>query len=64
MTVAEASALCGVAPRTLRELAQKGTTPARKLGRDWVFRRSDIAKLKPRPVGYPKGRPRPKRKGK
>ncbi len=49
MDVKEVAALLGVTAGRVRQLAQSGTLPAEKLGRDWVFIRSEIEEYARRP---------------
>ena len=55
LNVADASELLGVLPRQVRNLITNGVLPAEKVGRDYVIRRADLAKVpkdrKPGPKG-------------
>ena len=62
LTVDEASELSGVPPTTLRENARKGRLPARKMGRDWVFRRADVMAFEHRGPGRPWPKKEPAKK--
>ena len=42
MNVKETAELLGLSPGRVRQLAQAGTIPAEKIGRDWVFIRRDV----------------------
>ncbi len=43
--VAAAADLLGVSPRQVRNLIKDGLLPAEKLGRDYVIRSADVAKV-------------------
>jgi len=42
MSVKDVAAYLGVTVGRVRQLAQNGTIAAEKVGRDWVFRRSEV----------------------
>jgi excisionase family DNA binding protein len=56
----EAAEVLGVSRRRVQALITSGQLPAQKVGRDWLIARADLETFaqQPRPVGYPKGRPR------
>ena len=56
MNVAEVAGALGVTVGRVRQLAAKGAIKGEKVGRDWVFRQSDIAEYQRRPRRP--GRPR------
>ena len=57
LNVADASEVLGVLPRQVRNLITNGVLPAEKVGRDYIIRRSDLAKVpKDRKPG-PKAKP-------
>ena len=45
LNVADASEVLGVLPRQVRNLITNGVLPAEKVGRDYIIRRSDLAKV-------------------
>lgn len=55
ITTTKAAAILGLSPVTVRALANKHNI-GEKLGRDWVFRPADLAKLTAR--NTKQGRPR------
>lgn len=44
LNIPEVAALFRQAPKTIRKKAKFGRIPAKKFGRDWRFRQSDIAR--------------------
>lgn len=56
MNVAEVAAALGVTVGRVRQLATSGKLKGEKVGRDWVFRKSDVAEYSRRPRRP--GRPR------
>ena len=56
MNVAEVADALGVTVGRVRQLATSGKLKGEKVGRDWVFRQSDIAEYQRRPRRP--GRPR------
>lgn len=58
LSVTEAATRLGVSSRRVRALIDAGRLPAQKIGRTWVIREADLAKVTERPQGWPKGRPR------
>jgi len=63
LTTKEAALRLGIAPSRVRQLILSGLLPAEKAGRDlWIDER-DLEKVRDRPAGYPKGRPRTARAG-
>lgn len=53
LTTADAAAALGLSPRTVRQHAEAGHLAGRRVGRDWLFRRGDVAAFTPRPRGRP-----------
>jgi excisionase family DNA binding protein len=55
----EAAARLGVSQARVRQLAIAGDLPARKMGRDWFIRPSDLAVYQAQrlPVGRPRKQP-------
>lgn len=55
MNVAEVAAALGVTVGRVRQLASKGAIKGEKVGRDWVFKSSDVAEYArvPRRPGRP-----------
>ena len=47
LTAAEVAALLRIHPRTVYNLARKGSIPARKLGGSWRFSKEAILKMVP-----------------
>jgi excisionase family DNA binding protein len=43
LTTQQAAEALGVTVARVRQLAQAGTLPATRIGRDWVIRRADVA---------------------
>ena len=67
MTTQETAADLGVSPGRVRQLLLVGQLPGEKLGRDWMIRRSDVARFqalppgrtrRPRALNPPRRRPR------
>jgi len=56
LTTAEASARLGVSPRRIRALISAGQLPADKKGRDYFIDPKDLALVKNRKPGRPKGK--------
>lgn len=56
MNVAEVAVALGVTVGRVRQLAVKGAIKGEKVGRDWVFKSSDVAEYARRPRRP--GRPR------
>lgn len=56
MNVAEVAAALGVTVGRVRQLATSGKLKGEKVGRDWVFRQSEVAEYSRRPRRP--GRPR------
>lgn len=56
MNVAEVAAALGVTVGRVRQLATSGKLKGEKVGRDWVFRQSEVAEYARRPRRP--GRPR------
>ena len=56
MNVAEVAAKLGVTVGRVRQLAVKGAIKGEKVGRDWVFKSSDVAEYArlPRRPGRPR----------
>ena len=50
---AEAAKILGLSPRTVRQHANLGNLIGKRIGRDWVFRRGDVAAFKPKDPGWP-----------
>jgi len=50
----EASEKLGVNGQRVRALIAAGRLPAQKVGRDWVIREKDLAKVADRKVGRPR----------
>lgn len=62
LTTEQAAEALRISPMRVRQLAQSGQLPARRLGRDWVIRRADLdaARTRNTQVGRPrKGQPTP-----
>lgn len=55
MTVNDVSRELGISVRRVRQLAEAGTLPGDKVGRDWLFRPEDVKAFKAldRPTGRP-----------
>ena len=54
LTTAQTAEIAGLHQATIRRLCASGLLPARRVGRAWVIRRQDIARLETRPrVGRP-----------
>jgi excisionase family DNA binding protein len=53
LTTAEAAKLAKKKARTMRQHAERGNIPARRIGRDWLFRRGDVEAFRPRKPGRP-----------
>lgn len=47
LTASQVAALLKIHPRTVYNLARKGSIPGRKLGGSWRFRRDAILKMVP-----------------
>lgn len=58
ITTAQAAARLGITKRRVTALIKAGRLPAQKFGRDWMIQPKDLDKVKDRPQGYPKGKPR------
>lgn len=54
VTTTEAAAALGVTPRRVVALIGAGRLPATKLGRDWLIRSTDLAKVRERKAGRPR----------
>lgn len=54
ISTAEAAALLGKSPRVVRQHAVKGNLPGQRVGRDWIFRRGDVMRFKPKPAHRPR----------
>ena len=50
----EAAKLLGVNDSRVRQLILAGRLPAQKVGRDWIIRERDLAKVADRKPGRPK----------
>jgi excisionase family DNA binding protein len=57
LTASQVAALLKIHPRTVYNLARKGSIPGRKLGGSWRFRRDAILKMI-YSTGLEKGEPR------
>lgn len=60
LSTAQAAAWLGVTPRRVQALIAEGRLPAVRLGRSWIITPEDLNRLVILPVGWPKGRQRPK----
>jgi len=60
LTTKQAAERLGVSPQRVRKLIQAGRIEATKFGRDWMITEEALAKHKPLPRGWQKGRPRTK----
>lgn len=58
-TSAQAAAALGLSRNRVRQIARARNVGA-KWARDWRFTAADLPRLRPGPVGWPKGRPRKK----
>lgn len=58
LTVADAASVLKVSPRQVRNIIADGLLPAKKIGRDFVVKRSDLASVPDRKPGPKPGRPR------
>ena len=58
MTTKQAAEALGVSVRRVRAMIEAGQLPAEKFGRDWMIDEKDLAAVRDRKPGYPKGRPR------
>lgn len=54
LTTAEAAARLGVTQARVRQLILAKKLPARKVGRDWLIRPSDLSKVAIRTPGRPR----------
>lgn len=57
LTVDKAAEILDVSHMTVRRYMDQGRLPKRKLGREYVLYKSDLAKLKRPDMGRPRGRP-------
>ena len=54
LTTKQAEERLGVNDRRVTALIREGRLPAEKVGRDWLIREKDLAKVKDRRTGRPK----------
>jgi excisionase family DNA binding protein len=52
-TTTEAAASLGLAPTTVRTQIARGRLQARKVGRDWIIRASDLEHYRSTVLGHP-----------
>jgi excisionase family DNA binding protein len=53
LTTAEAAQRLGVSVPRIKQLIDRGTLHAMKIGRDWLIRPADLDTLPPRKIGRP-----------
>lgn len=53
LTTADAAAKLGVSVRRVRAMIRDGRLPAKKIGRDWLVRQTDLAQVRDRRPGRP-----------
>ena len=60
LTLRQAGEILSVSGVTMGQYISREMLPAQKFGNMWVITRDDLAVFakKPRPIGYPAGRPR------
>ena len=58
LSTQEAATRLGISRRRVLALVSTGRLPAQKVGRDWIIQEADLDKVKDRPQGWVKGRPR------
>jgi excisionase family DNA binding protein len=58
ITAAEAARILGLSPQQVRTHAREGRLKAVRVGRDWLFARTDVESFTPAPRGWKKGRKR------
>jgi excisionase family DNA binding protein len=56
LSTTTAAARLGISARRVVALIDTGRLPAIRVGRSWVIRAADLAKVADRPNGWPKGR--------
>jgi excisionase family DNA binding protein len=54
LTTSQAAAKLGVSVSRVQQFIKEGRLPAEKLGRDYIIRPKDLAKVKDRKPGRPK----------
>lgn len=58
LTVQQAAKRLKVSRQRVQALIQSGALPAERFGKAWAIPEQAITEYKPKPIGYPKGRPR------
>ena len=61
MSAKQAAAELGISQRRVLQLIRAGRLPAQRVGWGWVIMSKDLEKVRYRPVGWPKGKPRKRR---
>jgi len=62
LSTSEAAERLGVSSSRVRRLVADGRLPAVRVGKTWVIREGDLRFVADRRPGWPKGRPRKRRK--
>jgi excisionase family DNA binding protein len=58
LSTAQAASALGVTPERVLQFIRAGRLPAVKIAGVWLLEPGAVARFQPRPIGYPRGRPR------